>query len=355
MLQQGDRIAEWIVDALLGEGAMGAVYRVHSALSWRVDAALKVMKPSGEGDARALFVREAETLCTLRHPAIVQVMGFSEDPERGLLCLVMELAEGETLRQRFAGGAMGLPEALPIFVPLASALDHAHDHGVFHRDLKPANVVLCADGPRLVDFGIAALALDPVLDTDVPMGTLAYLPPEVFRRQRAGPAAMDVYAFGLLLYEALTGSRGFSARPGQTPDEVEHDIAERKRQQGPFDPGERFPHRLREVVRSATDPDPARRPAMGFVRSSLEALQERRGLQGVGVTHAGAHRPPAAHVPDDPTTYVRDAPETKARRQVGIAALAALAAAIALGAIGWRSHAGFVPVPDGGSLRDQPR
>src|SRR6185295_2590605 len=136
---------------------MGAVYRVHSAMSERVEAALKVMTPSaeGEGEARRLFIREAEALSALRHPAIVHVMGFNEDLGRGLLCLVMELAVGETLRDRMPRGGMDLPEALRTFVPLASALAHAHDHGVFHRDIKPANVILCADGPRLVDFGIA--------------------------------------------------------------------------------------------------------------------------------------------------------------------------------------------------------
>src|SRR4029450_4981652 len=126
-LRQGDRVADWIVDAPLGEGAMGAVYRVHSTLSGRVEAALKVMKPSGETDARALFFREAETLSALRHPAIVQVMGFTEDPERGLLCLVMELAQGETLRQRLAHGAMALTAALQTLVPLTRGLTHPHE------------------------------------------------------------------------------------------------------------------------------------------------------------------------------------------------------------------------------------
>src|SRR5438552_15616660 len=100
MLRPGERIGDWVVDSALGEGGMGAVYRVHSALSERVEAALKVMKPSLEADARARFVREAEALSALRHPAIIRVMGFSEDPRRGLLYLVMELAEGETLKHR---------------------------------------------------------------------------------------------------------------------------------------------------------------------------------------------------------------------------------------------------------------
>jgi eukaryotic-like serine/threonine-protein kinase len=308
MLRPGDRIADWIVDALLGEGAMGAVYRVHSALSGRVEAALKVMKPSGEADDRALFVREAEALSALRHPAIVRVMGFSEDTPGGLLCLVMELAEGDTLRQRLATGAMSLPEALSTFGSLASALDHAHDQGIFHRDLKPANVVLCADGPRLVDFGIAALAREPAVDGEVQMGTLAYLPPEVFHAQRAEPAAMDVYAFGLLLYEALTGSRGFAPAPGMAAEEAAQDIAERKRRLGPFDPGERFPHRLREVVRSATHPDPTRRPPMRDVRASLESLQERRGSLGIAAAGEGrsSHFSLPAGAPAEATIYVPD-------------------------------------------------
>src|SRR5689334_2394505 len=100
MLKAGDRIGEWLVERALGEGGMGAVYRVHSALSQRVVAALKVMKPTNEPDARARFVREAEALSALRHPAIVHVMGFSEDSVRGVPYIVMELAVGQTLKER---------------------------------------------------------------------------------------------------------------------------------------------------------------------------------------------------------------------------------------------------------------
>jgi serine/threonine-protein kinase len=336
LLRRGDRVADWIVDALLGEGAMGAVYRVHSALSGRVEAALKVMKPSGETDARALFIREAEALSALRHPAIVHVMGFNEDPARGLLCLVMELAEGETLRQRLAHGAMALPEALRTFVPLASALDHAHDHGVFHRDLKPANVILCADGPRLVDFGIAASTHQPPLDTESAMGTLAYLPPELFRGDRAEPAAMDVYAFGLLLYEALTGSRAFTADPGMDPADAARHVSDSKLQQVPLDPGERFPPRLREMVRGATDPDPARRPPMREVRACLESLYERRTALAE-VRDEKLHRRLASEAPGDATIHVPEPSGSSARwKRLGIVVLLALAAMIAGGVLAWR-------------------
>jgi serine/threonine protein kinase len=137
MLKAGDRIGDWIIESPLGEGGMGAVFRVHSALSERVDAALKVMKPSLEPDARARFVREAEALSALRHPAIVRVMAFSEDTRRGLLYLVMELAEGETLKRRLERGPMTLPEALATVVALAGGLEHAHAEGISHRDLNP--------------------------------------------------------------------------------------------------------------------------------------------------------------------------------------------------------------------------
>jgi serine/threonine-protein kinase len=276
-----------------------------------VEAALKVMTPSAETDARAHFFREAEALADLRHPAIVKVMGFNEDTVRGLLCLVMELARGETLRERLAHGAMGMPEALRTFVPLASALDHAHGHGIYHRDLKPANVILCADGPRLVDFGIAALAREPDLDAEDQMGTLAYLPPEVFRGDGAAPAARDVYAFGLLLFEALTGARAFRARPEVAPRDVASAIARRKLRQGRFDPGDRFPRLLRDVVRRATDPDPARRPAMRDVRASLESLLERRAaLAEAG--EGNLHRQLAADAPADATIHVPDPAASKA-------------------------------------------
>ncbi len=257
---------------------MGAVYRVHSALTQRLEAALKVMKPTLDEDARRRFVREAEALSALRHPAIVRVMGFSEDPTRGLLYLVMELAIGETLKDRLARGAMTLPEALRTFVPLASALDHAHDAGIFHRDLKPANVVLCDDGtPRLVDFGIAGGTAGQTLTDTGQMGTLSYLPPEVFRGQTADPRGIDVYGFGLLLYEALIGTRVFAVDPGVTAAVAAASVGARKLQQKRLELPETFPPTLRDGVAAATDPDPSARPSMHEFRATLQSLVDRRG------------------------------------------------------------------------------
>jgi serine/threonine protein kinase len=164
-------------------------------------------------------VREAESLAALRHPAVVRVMEFAEDSERGLLYLVMELAEGETLRERLERGPLDLDEALEMFLPLAQGLEHAHNCGVYHRDIKPSNIVLCADrSVRLVDFGISAAQHAEPLTNSGRLGTLAYLPPEAFKGEKSKPARADVYGFGLVAYETLTGRRSFrSTRTSHRP------------------------------------------------------------------------------------------------------------------------------------------
>ena len=341
MLKPGDRIGDWVVDSVLGEGGMGAVYRVHSALTQRLEAALKVMKPTIAEDARHRFVREAEALSALRHPAIIRVMGFSEDPSRGLLYLVMELAVGETLKERLARGAMPLPEALRTFVPLASALDHAHQAGIFHRDLKPANVVLCNDGPRLVDFGIAAGTAGQTLTGTGQMGTLAYLPPEVFRGVMADPGGIDVYAFGLLLHEALTGTRAYSVDAALTPAAAAAAVGVRKLQQTRLELSPAFPQALRDAVAAATDPDPGARPTMSQFRATLQSLVDRRGAPAFAAAAAPPARTPPPPVPQaDRTQRVPDPPQpdfgqriaeaSKGRGAIIAAAVVALLLAVGL-------------------------
>jgi len=308
MLKAGDRIGDWIIESPLGEGGMGAVFRVHSALSERVDAALKVMKPSLEPDARTRFVREAEALAALRHPAIVRVMGFSEDTRRGLLYLVMELAEGETLKRRLERGPMALPEALNTFVPLAGGLEHAHAAGISHRDLKPSNIILSSSGVQLVDFGIAAAEQSGELTGKGHLGTLSYLPPEVFRGEHAEPRKIDVYGLGLLLNEALTGVHPFPIESGLTPAAALATVGMRKLQEPALDPGEGAPEPLRKLIRAATSPDPKTRPDMGLMHRVLASLVERRGGAAAVATAAAAAPPrvPAWSPPPDSTMRVPD-------------------------------------------------
>jgi hypothetical protein len=334
VLNPGDTIGDWVVDEPLGEGGMGTVYRAHSALVARLEAALKVLRPTSEPDARARFVREAEALSALRHPAIVRVMGFNEDRERGLLYLAMELVPGETLRSRLDRGPLSVDEASRIFLPLASALEHAHEAGIFHRDIKPANIILSRDGTvRLVDFGIA-VTVEGGDTTANRRGTISYLPPEVFAGRRLDPAAADVYGLGLLLHESLTGAKAFPVEPGLTPAAAAPIVGRLKLASGALDPGPSFPDALREVVRRSTDPDPQRRPTAHEFRVALA------GVAGApGVDHdAGDAAAAAPFIEEEQTTRVPEParppqppPRLLARAAVVVAALAfATAGALAL-------------------------
>ena len=177
-----------------------------------------------EGLAR--FEREAHLLASLNHPHIAHIHGFEDST--GTSALVMELVEGRTLADRIAQGPIPVDEALPIAKQIAEALEAAHEQGIIHRDLKPANIKVRADGTvKVLDFGLAkALALDPasVTSTDaansptitspamtlhgVILGTAAYMAPEQARGRTVDRRA-DIWAFGCVLYEMLTGRRAF--------------------------------------------------------------------------------------------------------------------------------------------------
>lgn len=328
MLKAGDRIGDWVVEEPLGEGGMGAVYRVHSALTERLQAALKILKTTSEPEARARFVREAESLSALSHPGIVRIMSFGEDPVRGLPYLAMELAVGETLKSRLQRGPLSPAEAVTAFAPLASALEHAHASGIHHRDVKPANVVLCRDGTvKLVDFGIATHEEFPTLTSGGHLGTLPYLPPEIFRGERPEPRAIDVYGVGLMLYEALTGTRPFQVPSGLTAAAVAAAIGTRKLQQQSFDLGEGFPPALRGAVLQATHPLPAHRPTMRVLREAIDSLRaaisDRRGRIAPPLTPIRkpepAPPPPriedkTMRVPEPPGPAIDEGPMIRRRR-----------------------------------------
>jgi formylglycine-generating enzyme required for sulfatase activity len=336
VLSAGDRIGDWVVEEPLGEGGMGAVYRVHSALTDRLQAALKVLKTTSEPEARARFIREAESLSALSHPGIVRVMAFGEDPVRGLPYLAMELVFGETLKSRLQRGPLTPAEAVTAFAPLASALEYAHASGISHRDVKPANVVLGRDGSvKLVDFGIATGEGMDTLTSGGHLGTLPYLPPEVFRGDPVEPQAIDVYGVGLMLYEALTGHRPFAVQPGLSPAAIAAAIGTRKLDQQSFDVGEAFPPALRSAVLQATHPLPAFRPPMRVLREAIDSLRatlsERRGRKAKLSAATPPSRPPVAPRHEDRTTRVPEPPGpavNEPRRRRGGPSPRALALAI---------------------------
>jgi len=260
LLKRGDRIGDWIVDDELGEGGMGAVYRCHNTLSTKIGAAVKVLKPHGLGRARERFLREVELLASVQHPAVVRVLGGGEDTERGLLYMAMELLHGEELSDRLKRGPLDWDEACRIFQQLGAGLLAAHDKGVVHRDIKPQNILLCDDGTaKLLDFGIAIQTGGEKLTREgqVP-GTVSYMAPEVFEGKKPDHRA-DIYALGLLLWEALTGKEAYPEDPTTTQQQNLVRIMGEKLRSEPLDPGSKYPRGVRDLIARCTTPEPERR------------------------------------------------------------------------------------------------
>ncbi|HEX4825853.1 MAG TPA: protein kinase [Candidatus Polarisedimenticolaceae bacterium] len=220
----GSRLGVYEVIAALGAGAMGEVWRARDTRLSR-EVALKVLPASLSMDAerRQRFEREAQVLASLNHPNIAAIYGVEE--AEGSTALVLELVEGPTLAERIAEGPIPNEEAVAIAKQIAEALEYAHERGVVHRDLKPANVKLSPDGRvKVLDFGLAkAIAADATGRSDsaisptitslgtvagVILGTAAYMAPEQARGSNIDRRA-DIWSFGAVLWEILTGKRLF--------------------------------------------------------------------------------------------------------------------------------------------------
>ncbi len=224
-LTVGTRLGPYEVTAQIGVGGMGEVYRATDT-NLKRSVAIKVLPDSFANDADRLarFTREAQTLASLNHPNIAAIHGLEES--NGVRALVMELVDGEDLSQRIAREAIPLDEALPIARQIAQALEAAHEQGIIHRDLKPANIKLRADGTvKVLDFGLAragAAGASAVEALNSPtfmspaaltmggmiLGTASYMAPEQARGKTVDKRA-DIWAFGVVLYEMITGRRPF--------------------------------------------------------------------------------------------------------------------------------------------------
>jgi Tol biopolymer transport system component len=219
---------------------MGEVYRARDTRLKR-DVALKILAGAWihDADRRARFRREAELLATLNHPNIAAIYGVEE--AGGIEALLLELVEGATLADRLASGPLSVSDALAVARQIVDALDAAHERGIIHRDLKPANIKVRDDGTvKILDFGLAK-ALSPdhasaeaansptitspaVTEAGVILGTAAYMSPEQ-ARGRAMDKRTDIWAFGCVLYEMLSGRRAF---PGPTVTDTLAAILERQ-------------------------------------------------------------------------------------------------------------------------------
>jgi Tol biopolymer transport system component/predicted Ser/Thr protein kinase len=226
----GSRIGPYEVISQLGEGGMGVVYRGRDSRLQR-DVALKVLPDNfaSDPDRMSRFQREAQVLASLNHAHIAQIYGLEQ--VEGAACIVMELVEGETLEEKLRKGPLSYDEAIDYSKQIADALAAAHERGVVHRELKPANIKIMSNGTvKVLDFGLAKALGPKTSDTNITalptmasgsmvgaiVGTPGYMSPEQARGKDVD-ARTDIWAFGCVLYEMLTGKQAFS---GETVTDI---------------------------------------------------------------------------------------------------------------------------------------
>ena len=240
-LAPGTRLGPYEIECAIGAGGMGEVYQARDTRLDRV-VAVKVLSAHLAGDRQSLerFQREAKIIATLNHPNICTLYDVGEDPA-GICYLVLEYLEGETLAVRIARGPLPFSDALKTAIEIAGALDAAHSEGVVHRDLKPGNVFLTKSGAKLLDFGLAGFrrseSVSPVPfvpDSEAPTltapltaqftipGTFRYMAPEQFEGAQAD-ARTDIFAFGVMLFEMLTGRKAFEGANHAVCAEHDHE------------------------------------------------------------------------------------------------------------------------------------
>ncbi|MEW5942110.1 MAG: serine/threonine-protein kinase, partial [Chloroflexota bacterium] len=212
----GKSLGRYHILEQLGEGGMAVVYKAYDT-RLEADVAVKVIRtenilPSILERTLKRFEREAKSLAKLTHPNIVKVTDYGEF--EGKPYLVMPYLPGGTLKDRIKQGQIPWQEAIRLILPIAQALEYAHEHNIIHRDVKPSNILLTEKGqPMLTDFGVAKLfdmeATADLTGTGMGVGTPEYMAPEQWQGQVS--AQTDVYALGVVLYEMVTGRRPYTA------------------------------------------------------------------------------------------------------------------------------------------------
>ncbi len=351
-LGAGTRLGSYEITARLGEGGMGEVWRATDTRLKR-DVAIKVLPPAFTEDRERLarFEREAQLLAQLQHPGIASIYGLEEAD--GVRALVMELVEGNDLSVLIARGPMPFDDTRTIALQITEALEEAHEKGIVHRDLKPANVKVTSEGRvKVLDFGLAkamdpasgpgrapsnspTLMNSPTLTTagtqvGVILGTAAYMSPEQAKGQSVDKRA-DVWAFGVVVYEMLTGRRLFS---GDSIPETLAGVLKTEIDFSLLPPT--TPAAIRRLLERCLERDPKRRLRdIGEARIALSAAPGRRS------EHAR-----------------RSAPRRRGRERGSPSRLAAVLCAVLGGAIvrsrNPEAHASplrlHLPPPDGGEF-----
>ena len=322
MLKPGTFVGPFEVLSSLGAGGMGEVYRARDPRLER-EVALKVLPAATVADdtARARLLREARMAARLNHPNVCTIHEVGE--AEGQAYVAMELVPGQPLSERLSGGRMGVEDVLRLGQQMADALAHAHENGVVHRDFKSPNVIITPEGrAKVLDFGLAKQLVDAESEATTltaasltaqgaVVGTLAYMAPEQLKGKRAD-ARSDVWALGVVLYEMASGVRPFA---GQTGYELSSAILNHPPPPLPAD----VPPPLAAVIERCLAKDPAQRyPRAGEVRSALETLR----AGGTATARLGGR----------PTPFAR----RRWALLAGLAAVAAIAAALVVGGVGRR-------------------
>ncbi|MCA1607391.1 MAG: serine/threonine protein kinase, partial [Acidobacteria bacterium] len=286
-LSAGTRLGRYHIRSLLGSGGMGEVYLAHDPKIGR-DVAIKVLPSSLTTDADRLrrFEQEAQAAGALNHPNILSI--YDVETHDGAPFVVSELLEGETLRERMGGAALPTRKAIDYALQIAHGLATAHAKGIVHRDLKPENIFVTRDGQtKILDFGIAKLTESPdgnEAQTEVPtrklntgpgvvMGTVGYMSPEQVQGRPVDHRS-DIFSFGAVLYEMLTGKRAFGG------DSVAEAMSAILKEEPPdiSEGNSKIPLQLERVVRHCLEKRPEERfQSASDLCFALEALSTPSG------------------------------------------------------------------------------
>jgi Tol biopolymer transport system component/tRNA A-37 threonylcarbamoyl transferase component Bud32 len=343
-LQPGTRLGPYEILAAAGAGGMGEVYRARDTRLER-EVAIKVLPAhlSANADLRARFEREARAISSLQHPHICVLHDIGRDDATAIDYLVLEYLEGETLAERLKKGPLSLEQTLRIGAEIADALDKAHRKGIVHRDLKPGNVMLTKSGAKLMDFGLAkpsafgaaasgsvpaftaavtqsSPAASPITLAGTVVGTFQYMSPEqVEGRETDGRS--DIFAFGAMLYEMVTGRRAFE---GKSQLSVASAILEKDPE--PITIAQPLsPPALEQLIRTCLAKDPDER-----LQTAHDAKLHLQWLLQGGATVAAA---PAIAAPPSP----------RWRRWLMPALVALLAVMLVAAVVAWRRAAAIEP------------
>jgi eukaryotic-like serine/threonine-protein kinase len=347
-LNSGTRLGPYDIQSLLGQGGMGEVYRARDSRLDRV-VAIKVLPASFSADAERLqrFVQEARSAAALNHPNILSIFDIGE--ERDSPYIVSELLEGQTLRERIRMGPLSSRKAIDYGLQVARGLAAAHEKGIVHRDLKPENLFLTNDDRvKILDFGLAKLtrpesdaaAEAPTIQVNTEpgqiMGTVGYMSPEQVRGKGADHRS-DIFAFGSILYEMLSGQRAFQ---GETAADTMSAILKEE----PAELSEtarNVPPALERIVRHCLEKNPAQRfQSAGDLAFNLETLADSSAMAKTGaqtVTLQSAAAISGTDSDSDSGTFsgAATARKKEAARRSKLALGGALALALVTLGMGW--------------------